>query len=176
MQMLIFIIRNKTWKFIKKKKKFILLLYIVTYLKTKKLAKMAKYSFCPKVLAKCPYFEIRFSKNQISLRNSSFQKIFKESTSSIIFFFFFKFDILPITRFSINRVLKHRHIARQFQNKDILLKLLSEKGILPFLPQKIIMPIRILIIIKFRQNEICLYRSYLENISYVFYTFQCFHY
>ena len=70
MQMLIFIIRNKTWKF--KKKKFILLLYIVTYLNTKKLAKMAKYSFCPKVLAKCPYFEIRFSKNQISLRTSSF--------------------------------------------------------------------------------------------------------
>ena len=71
MQMLVFIIRNKTWKFIKKKK-IILLLYIVTYLNTKKLAKMAKYSFCPKVLAKCPYFEIRFSKNQISLRNSSF--------------------------------------------------------------------------------------------------------
>ena len=71
MQMLIFIIRNKTWKFIKKKK-IILLLYIVTYLNTKKLTKMAKYSFCPKVLAKCPYFEIRFSKIQISLRNSSF--------------------------------------------------------------------------------------------------------
>ena len=112
---------------------------------------VAKYSYSETIyqnalILKLDFLKIEFQRKTRFNENRVTCKMLHETQVPCIYIYLFSF--LPITRFSKNRVfhlnlifrkssLKHKHMAKSFQNMSILLFILGENDKCPFCPYKL---------------------------------------